>query len=1124
MSIPDAEPRKRALDPAGSFIVQAPAGSGKTELLIQRYLTLLTLVDQPEAVVAITFTKKAAGEMHQRVVKALRDAAGPRPVKEHEALTWELARAVRARSDTLRWELFQNPGRLRIRTIDSLCASLTSQMPWLSRLGAPPDIVEDARDIYAEAARRTIELLETPEWSEPVAALLVHLDNDFQKLRDLLANMLARRDRWLRHVVRAVDAANARAALESALGNVIRESVEEARTLLPPDLVAEVVSVVTAAGSNLLANGRAGAATACAGMVRLPEWQDLDAWLGIVETLLIKTDGAWRSNVNAANGFPPEAKALKQRWKDLIGSLRGNESLRRALAELRRLPDTRFAETQWQALDALVQLLPMAVAQLKVQFQQRGEADFTEMAMAAQRALGEAEEPTDLALSLDYQIRHLLVDEFQDTSVSQYSLLEKLTAGWVCGDGRTIFAVGDPMQSIYRFREAEVGLFLKACSEGIGGIPLELLRLSANFRSDKGIVDWVNATFPSVLPSAEEVTTGAIPFCPSVNVKPAGPLPVAPLHPFIGRDDAREAAQVVELVREAREGGAKVAILVRARNHLKHILPALRVSGLRFRAVDTDSLAEQPLIRDLTSLIRALLHRSDRIAWLSVLRAPWCGLTLGDLHALVGAEPHAAVWDLLSDGARVAQLGADARERLTRVHAVLATTLSQRPASLRTWVESAWLALGGPACTADPADRDNAEAFFGLMEKMDDGGRLDVAALTRRIEDLHANPDPDADDGLQVMTIHKAKGLEFDVVILPGLGRKTRSEEARLMLWLERPRLGGEPELLMAPIHATGADRDRTYDYLKLVDARKSEYEAGRMLYVAATRAKSKLHLLGHVRFKAEDGVIKLKPESNSLLERIWSVAGPEFEAAVATAILPAAAADSARKPQAIQRLVRDWRLPVLPQAAAVPPPSTAGKGGEMPLSFRWVGDTLRHIGTVVHQMLRRIAQDGIAVWSTARIQQLRAAYGSALLGLGVPAADLSAAMESVTTALVRALNDERGRWLLGGDHEAAACEYPLSGIVDGELVNARIDRTFIDEHGTRWIIDYKSSSHEGSGVEAFLDSERERYHGQLERYRRLFTGLEDHPIRMALYFPLLGGWREVEGMSRAIESGNSAD
>ena len=333
-----------------------------------------------------------------------------------------------------------------------------------------PNVVEDARELYAEAARRTIELLEYAEWSEPVAALLIHLDNDFQKLQGLLAEMLARRDQWLRHVAGTVDLASARAALESALRNVIRESVEEAGNRLPEELVAEIVSVVAAAGTNLLADNRPGAATVCAGMVQLPDSQNLDAWIGIVETLL-KKDDDWRGTVTVANGFPKEGKSLKQRCINLVGLLRNNEPLRLALAELRRLPDARFAETQWQALAALLELLPVAVAQLKVRFQQSGEADFTEMAMAAQRALGEAEEPTDLALSLDYQIRHLLVDEFQDTSVSQFSLVEKLTAGWQPGDGRTIFVVGDPMQSIYRFREAEVGLFLKACRDGIGAGP-----------------------------------------------------------------------------------------------------------------------------------------------------------------------------------------------------------------------------------------------------------------------------------------------------------------------------------------------------------------------------------------------------------------------------------------------------------------------------------------------------------------------------------------------------------------------------------------------------------------------------------------------------------------------------
>ena len=160
----------------------------------------------------------------------------------------------------------------------------------------------------------------------------------------------------------------------------------------------------------------------------------------------------------------------------------------------------------------MLELLPRAAAELMLVFAERGQADFTEIAQGAVRALGEPDAPTDLLLSLDVRIKHILVDEFQDTSISQWELLERLTAGWQRGDGRTVFAVGDPMQSIYRFREAEVGLFLRARHQGLGNVALEALQLTTNFRSQAGIVDWVNATFPRVLPPLEDETLGAVPY------------------------------------------------------------------------------------------------------------------------------------------------------------------------------------------------------------------------------------------------------------------------------------------------------------------------------------------------------------------------------------------------------------------------------------------------------------------------------------------------------------------------------------------------------------------------------------------------------------------------------------
>jgi ATP-dependent exoDNAse (exonuclease V) beta subunit len=1118
MSIPDAEERGRALDPQRSFIVQAPAGSGKTELLIQRYLNLLAHVDQPEAVVAITFTKKAAGEMLRRVLGALRDSAGLQPEKEHERHTWKLAKAVRERSDSLRWDLFSNPNRLRIRTIDSLCTSLAMQMPWVSRLGAPPAISEAAAPIYAEAARQTIELLESEDWTAPVQALLGHLDNNFQLVQGLIADMLARRDQWLRLLAGGGDPRAIRAALETALRNVIRDQAEKARSFIPPELATEVVMVAAEAGRNLARAGREGCALACANLTRLPGDDDSDAWLGIADTLL-KKDSDWRQKLTVANGFPPDAKEAKQRCLNLIARLSGNDLLRLALAEFRVLPDGQFAEPQWLALEALVQLLPLAAAQLQVQFRQSGKADHAEVAMAAQRALGHADEPTDLALALDYQIRHLLVDEFQDTSVGQYDLLEKLIAGWEPGDGRTVFAVGDPMQSIYRFREAEVGLFLKTARDGIGAVRLELLRLTANFRSDKGIVEWVNQTFPSVLPGEEDVTTGAIPFFPSETQNPEGLSPAVSLHAFVGRRDAREAARIVELVRSAQERHAtKIAILVRARSHLSAILPALRDAGLRFRAVELEFLAERPIIRDLTALTRAILHPADRIAWLAVLRAPWCGLSLADLHALAGGDLRAAMWDLITDEGKTAAMSPDGWARVARLRTVLQNAIETRAASLRNCIEGTWMALGGPACAEKASDLDDAQAFFDLIEEMEDGGTLDLAALAQRIEKLDANPDPAAGDGLQVMTIHKAKGLQFDVVIVPGLGRKTRSDDSRLMMWLVRPRLGAEPDLLLAPIHATGADHDRTFDYLKYIEARKSEYESGRMLYVAATRAKSELHLLGHVAYTEEDGAVKLKkPESSSLLARMWSVTEPEFQRK-ADEMEPTveAEAQNTRTPLSLQRLRQEWSLPAPPPSISPVEPAAAGYATGPAVSFRWVGDTLRHVGTVVHQMLRRIAVDGLALWDSERIEEHRPGFISALTALGVPAAEISAAADKVVDALVRTLADERGRWLLGGDHLASVCEYPITAFVDGELVTGRLDRTFVDRRGTRWIVDYKTSAHEGGGLEDFLNHECERYRPQLERYRQLFAGLEDRPIEAGLYFPLLQRWCEIAGTGAA--------
>src|SRR5580692_8871387 len=217
--IHDEQQREQALGKTKSFIVQAPAGSGKTELLTQRFLVLLTTVKQPEEIIAITFTKKSAGEMRARIIHALTLALHQsEPTVPHAKKTWNLAKQVLDQSDKLKWDLIKNPNRLRIQTIDSFNAYITKQLPILSNFGAPPNITDDSHKLYEETVREFLSHLEENlEWSESIAQLLLHLDNDLNKVEELLINMLAKRDQWLPYITLNAYDADLRNTLEANL-------------------------------------------------------------------------------------------------------------------------------------------------------------------------------------------------------------------------------------------------------------------------------------------------------------------------------------------------------------------------------------------------------------------------------------------------------------------------------------------------------------------------------------------------------------------------------------------------------------------------------------------------------------------------------------------------------------------------------------------------------------------------------------------------------------------------------------------------------------------------------------------------------------------------------------------
>jgi ATP-dependent helicase/nuclease subunit A len=1055
--IADSAARLRALDVSRSFIVQAPAGSGKTELLIQRYLKLLETVETPDAVVAITFTRKAAGEMRWRVMEALRAARnGIEPEAEHERLTFEISRHVLEHERRQGWNLLQNPARLRIETIDALCAAITRRMPWLARFGAMPEISEKAEDLYREAARNTLQHLDSGH--QGLAYLLLHLDNDFQRARQLISQMLEKRDQWLRHT-----GANLRDDLESALQRLVLGELTQLRDAFDGNVAAEVAFLCELEGFP------------GAGL------RDLDDWNKIADLLLTK-NGDLRKR---AAGHP-----LKARCEQLFAGLRGEEALVEHLARFRELPAPQFSESQWQAVEAAVSVLKLAVAELQLVFRERGRVDFAELSIRASAALGQVDAPEDLALALGQRIQHFLVDEFQDTSATQFQLIEKLTAGWEPGDGRTLFLVGDPMQSIYRFRQADVSLFLKARVEGIGAIQLEPLTLSVNFRSQPGLVEWVNRTFESILPASDDHESGAVAYSASVPGA-VGTDAVIGVHAL--PDGAQEADRVIELL--GGEGTGSAAVLVRSRSHLIDIVNALKRQRIAFQAIEIDQLGERQVVEDLMALTFALLHAADRVSWLAILRAPWCGLTLDDLHALAGADHHATIWNLLHGECDA--LSEDGRARIQRILPAMEQAVEERGRRpLRDWVEGTWLHLGGPACVQDETALEDAAAYFDLLEGLAEGADLaDFEWFREQVNALFAQPNANAGEQLQLMTIHKAKGLEFDTVILPGLGSVPRGDEQRLLLWLEH-----RGELLLAPIPESGSDKDPIYAYLASIERRKSDQETARLLYVAATRARRSLHLLGSAKLR-DDGTVG-EPESRSFLKLLWPMVAEQF-----TNPTRAQESEQSQNVRTIRRLPATWRVPAAPGPVEWEGPRIE-RVQRPEVAFDWVNDRSRYAGAALHGFLQRIAREGLEKWDETTVRSRRAAYRAVLANLGVPASELAWAAERVESGLLRTLRDPRGRWVLEKRAKAAS-ELPIAGLIDGNLCEAVIDRTFIDETGLRWIIDYKTSLHEGANLENFLEKEKERYREQLERYARLMVQRDDRPIRLGLYFPLLSEWLE---------------
>jgi len=969
----DRKEREQALDPARSFIVEAPAGSGKTGLLVQRYLRLLGVVDRPESIVAMTFMRKAAGEMKQRIYDALLAARdGVLPGNDFDLEIRGLALDALAQDQRKSWNLLLDPGRLQIQTIDSFSGMLARQMPVVSEFGGESKIVEDARELYRRAARATLrDMTEGDEGGQQLFhRLALHFDNDMQRLEIQVAGMLEKRDQW------------------------------------------------------------------------------------------------------------------------------------EFLASREPLP----------LIDDFRELLNKARHALERVFKRTGKIDFTELNRAARKALGTPEHPTDLLYALDYRIEHVLVDEFQDTSRAQYELLDALTGQWSDGDRHTLFLVGDPMQSILRFREAEVGLFLRCwATERLGSVRLTPLRLATNFRCTAPILEWVEKQFAAIMPE-DDRRLGAVKFRHSVaSRRSAGAAPQ--LVPFIEDKGQAEANEIVSILKRT-PAGHTVGILVRSRAHVAEILPALRNAGIVYQAIEIDQLAGEQHVLDVISLARAISHTGDRVSWLACLRAPWCGLTLADLATVAEGQSTQTILDLLCDPERIARLSSEGRARTIRTVEILHDAVEHfGRLPLRKLVENSWCALGGPAVLQEANQHADVDIILDLLEDLEEGGVIrDFSLLGPRLEFLYAKPST-GENRVQVMTIHSAKGLEFDTVIVPQLQKETRTSERELLVWTEETGADGSLVLSIAAQPAKG-ESDALYKGICEEIDKKELHELGRLFYVACTRVRNELFLLASIRTK-KNGAECGKPSGTTFLGLIWNSVEEQFQeklrsrVPVQQLLLPLRD-DTPRT--ILARLPADWQPPRLDAPVQEQPLLRRAAASTRRATFEWAGDTSRHVGTVVHELLKRNRTE-------FEPSQLALVVKGELLRLGVPAMEEPEASARVLRAFTKTLASERGRWILEARAEEHS-EWPIAGRIQERLVSGTIDRVFRDEQNRLWIVDFKIGQHKGGKLDQFLDEEQRRYREQLESYGTLLSRIAAGPIWLGLYFPLVDGWREWAFAEEAVAAG----
>ena len=1164
--IKDQFQRDRALDIKTSFIVQAPAGSGKTELLTLRYLKLLSTCKTPESVLAITFTRKAAAEMRNRVIEMLRrgrelkDSSSDKDQREIQNLNenplhktqMSIITETLKTNEKYNWQLERNRSRLRIQTIDSFCALLAQQLPVASQLGGQPKITSEVDHCFHDAIIKTLADRNKPKKiSDPLQTLMRTLDNRDDRAYQTLYEMLQNRDQWLQTVLTIRDEKDfAKDFLRVSNEEIFKDAVSQFLSFIAP-FERDILEILKYSMSNLgiEIHGLQESTSLRETFRRNPK--NPEPWKQI-SSIFLNQSGEWRKNLNPKAGFPG-VTTLTGKSKDLAKSIYklakettekiqqqpAEEKIREQIIRLSLLPEQK-SESEWKFLTAVVEILYRLNRNLMLAFSKFSVVDHSQIQSAAIMALGQSQSPSELALSLDYKLQHILVDEFQDTSQSQLALLERLTEGWLPGDGKTLFMVGDPMQSCYRFRNANVGIFLNVCQNGLGHIDLENLLLNTNFRSQPKLVNSINSIFSTSFPKHSDSIRGAVPYSPSFSAQTQTSSENVYADWFTYettqeeyKSKIQEAQLIANRIKSLNKSHPRqsIAILVKARSVLPPILETLRKEEIQWDATDIDRVENLSSINDAMSLIKSVLNPTDKLSWLSILRAPWCGLTSYDLLAIESADLSQIIWEKLKKIELIDDLTDDAKRRLIPFIKIMKLIMVRRfKIPLRELIETCWILLEGERLYTLETETEAIAWLFDELELAEIGGTLEnVDAFEKKIFNNYAPSSQKNQSFLsksispvQILTIFKAKGLEFDHVFLPGLNKQEPSEAQKLLNWHEFVNKKNEPRLLLSLIKPSVNKRKKqnnTNDLIKFEEKIKKELEFNRILYIAMTRAKLSVALSGTFLTRQRDVV---EPRKNSIVNVVWHTI-KDHELLRSTLHRPnyslTGTSNKYTQNKKVTKIFRQKEPINLTGNESLYLQKTLLKNPSNNISIPRTTEPYEEtvfkerefraaVGTLLHEFFEHHTNEKSALPLKLRIEKTKGYWRRSLQKETIDTTMIDKTIRLMKELTIQTLTGKNA-WIFDSSFKDSSNELEIS--TREESFSSKnllwverdyiVDRSFIDKNEERWIIDYKTSiKPDDQSEESFIANLRTSHSPQLQKYASLFSDLEDRPIKKAIF------------------------